>query len=61
LGQHVLRLLLSLAGVIAITWTSYSLVPVNATTTGFAYLLLVLIIASFWGFFEAAIESPLSG
>ncbi len=40
-----------------ITWTGYSLVPVNATTTGFAYLLLVLIIASFWGFFEAAAAS----
>src|SRR5579863_6494376 len=41
----------------AITWTGYSLVPVNATTTVFAYLLLVLIIASFWGFFEAALAS----
>jgi len=51
LGQHVLRLLLSLAGVIVVTWTFYSLVPVNATTAGFAYLLLVLVIASFWGFF----------
>src|ERR1019366_7076172 len=33
------------------------LVPVNATTTGFAYLLVVLIVASFWGFFEAAVAS----
>ena len=54
MGQHIVRLLLSLAGVMVITWTGYSLVPVNATTTGFGYLLLVLIIASFWGFFEAA-------
>ena len=52
-----MRLLLSLAGVMVITWTGYSLIPVNATTTGFAYLLLVLIIASFWGFFEAAVAS----
>jgi len=51
------RLLLSLAGVTVITWTGYSLIPVNATTTGFAYLLLVLIIASFWGFLEAAVTS----
>lgn len=57
MGQHVVRLLLSLIGVMAITWTGYTLVPVNATTTGFAYLLLVLIIASFWGFLEAAIAS----
>ncbi len=57
MGQHVLRLLLSLAGVILVTWAGYSLVPVNATTAGFAYLLLVLVIASFWGFFEAAAAS----
>lgn len=55
--QHVIRLLLALAGVMAITWTGYSLVPVNATTAGFAYLLLVLMVASFWGFFEASISS----
>src|SRR5437867_2910388 len=53
-GQRVLRLLLSLAGVAFVTWTGYALVPANATTIGFAYLLLVLIIASLWGFFEAA-------
>jgi two-component system sensor histidine kinase KdpD len=57
LGQHIPRLLLSLAGVFVVTWTGYSLIPVNATTAGFAYLLLVLIIASFWGFFEAAVAS----
>jgi two-component system sensor histidine kinase KdpD len=57
LGQHLLRLSLSLAGVIVVTWTGYGLVPVNATTIGFAYLLLVLIIASFWGFFEASVAS----
>jgi len=57
LGQHVLRLLLSLTGVMVVTWTGYSLVPVNATTAGFGYLLLVLIIASFWGFFEASVAS----
>ena len=40
-----------------LTWAGYSLVPVNATTIGFAYLLLVLIIASLWGFAEAALAS----
>lgn len=57
LGQRVLRLLLSLAGVTVVTFAGYSLVPVNATTIGFAYLLLVLVVASFWGFFEAALAS----
>jgi two-component system, OmpR family, sensor histidine kinase KdpD len=52
-----MRLLLSLAGVTVVTWVGYSLVPVNATTAGFGYLLLVLIIASVWGFFEAAVTS----
>jgi two-component system, OmpR family, sensor histidine kinase KdpD len=57
LGQRILRLLLSLAGVMLLTWAGASLVPVNATTIGFAYLLLVLLIASLWGFFEAALAS----
>jgi two-component system sensor histidine kinase KdpD len=33
---------------------------VNATTIGFAYLLLVLVIASTWGFLEAAVSSVLA-
>jgi two-component system, OmpR family, sensor histidine kinase KdpD len=57
LGQRALRLLLSLAGVTLVTLTGYTLVPVNPTTIGFAYLLLVLIVASLWGFFEAALAS----
>ena len=57
LGQHVVRLLVSLAGVFVVTWTGYSLVPVNATTAGFGYLLLVLIVASVWGFVEASVTS----
>jgi two-component system sensor histidine kinase KdpD len=36
---------------------AYRIIPVNATTVGFAYLLLVLIIASTWGFFEASLSS----
>ena len=57
LGERVLRLLLSLAGVAIVTFAGYSLVPVNATTIGFAYLLLVLVAASVWGFLEAALAS----
>jgi len=40
-----------------VTWTGYRLVPVNATTIGFAYLLLVLVIATTWGFYEACLAS----
>ena len=50
-------MLLSLAGVLLLTWAGDSLLPVNATTIGFAYLMLVLLIASLWGFFEAALAS----
>src|SRR5579862_2439716 len=56
-GQRTLRLLLSLGGVALVTLTGYTLVPVNPTSIGFAYLLLVLIVASLWGFFEAAVAS----
>jgi two-component system, OmpR family, sensor histidine kinase KdpD len=50
-------MLASLAGVILVTWIAHSVLPVNATTVGFAYLLLVLIIASLWGFWESALAS----
>jgi two-component system sensor histidine kinase KdpD len=43
--------------VIAITFIAYRVTPVNATTVGFAYLLLVLIIASSWGFSTAFVVS----
>jgi two-component system sensor histidine kinase KdpD len=52
-----LRLLVSLAGVAIVTFTAYRAIPVNASTAGFAYLLLVLIIASTWGFVEASVAS----
>jgi two-component system sensor histidine kinase KdpD len=47
----------SLAGVGVVTFTGFKLIPVNATTVAFAYLLLVLVIASWWGFAEAALAS----
>src|SRR5262250_3276929 len=40
-----------------ITYIASSVIPVNATTAGFAYLLFVLVIASTWGFLEAALCS----
>ena len=54
---HVIRLLISVGGVSVVTFVASSLFPVNATTAGFAYLLYVLVIASAWGFLEAAISS----
>jgi two-component system, OmpR family, sensor histidine kinase KdpD len=57
LARLALRLLLSLTGVAIVTYAAHKLVPVNATTVGFAYLVLVLLIASTWGFVESALAS----
>jgi two-component system, OmpR family, sensor histidine kinase KdpD len=57
LVRLALRLLTSMAGVAVITLVAYSLIPVNATTAGFAYLVMVLLIASTWGFVESALAS----
>ena len=60
LPKRSARVLIALAGVAAVTFLGYKVVPVNATTVGFAYLLLILIIASSWGFLEAALASLLA-
>ena len=52
LTQLALRLLISLAGVTVVTFTAYSVIPHNPTSVGFAYLLLVLLLASTWGLVE---------
>jgi two-component system sensor histidine kinase KdpD len=57
LGHRLLRFLLSLAVVAAATWVGFSVVPVNATSIGFAYLLVVLVAATLWGFPEALVTS----
>lgn len=49
--------MLSLGGVVTITFAARRLGSVNATTAGFSYLLLVLGIASGWGFVEASVAS----
>jgi two-component system sensor histidine kinase KdpD len=53
------RILTTLAGVALVTWIGHSLGPlrVNYTTTGFFYLLVVLVIATLWGFPEAFLAS----
>ncbi len=54
LAPGLARLTVSLAIVAAITLVCYAIVPVNAATAGFIYLLAVLLIASTWGLVEAA-------
>lgn len=60
MGQRPFRLLVSLGGVAVVTFVAHGVIRVNATTVGFAYLLLVLIVASTWGFLEAALSSILA-
>jgi C4-dicarboxylate-specific signal transduction histidine kinase len=55
--QRAIRLLISLCGVASVTFVGYRVFHVNETTAGFAYLLLVLVIASTWGFMEATLTS----
>jgi two-component system sensor histidine kinase KdpD len=52
-----MRLLLSVAGVALVTATAFYTIPRNPTSVGFAYLLLVLVIASTWGLAEATLAS----
>lgn len=47
----------AIAGVAVVTLIAFRLVPVNATTVALAYLLLVLILASTWGYAEAVAAS----
>ena len=44
-----------MGGVALITFTAHRVFPVNATTVGFAYLLLVLVVAATWGFLESVV------
>jgi two-component system, OmpR family, sensor histidine kinase KdpD len=57
LRSRPLRVLLSLVFLAIVTLAALRIFHVNATTAGFAYLLLVLIIAILWGFVEASILS----
>ena len=60
LRRRPVRVLVALSGVVLVTYVGYDLIPVNATTVGFAYLLLILIVASTSGFLEAALSSVLA-
>src|SRR5262245_20217787 len=52
-GRRIFQFLASIGGVVVITWIAYSVIAVNATTVGLAYLLFVLAVASTWGFAES--------
>jgi two-component system, OmpR family, sensor histidine kinase KdpD len=58
--QRSWRVVASLSAVAVVTFVGHWLIPLNATTIGFAYLLVVLIVASIWGFVEAALSSILA-
>ena len=60
LQHRPVRVIISLCGVGAVTLLGSKVVPVNASTVGFAYLLTILVIASAWGFLEAALASILA-
>ena len=58
--QRSLRIIGSLSAVAVVTFVGHRIIPLNATTVGFAYLLVVLVLASVWGFLEAALSSILA-
>ena len=57
LGRFALRLSSSVAGVAVVTSAAFYAIPHNLTAVGFAYLLLVLLIASTWGLAESTLAS----
>jgi two-component system, OmpR family, sensor histidine kinase KdpD len=52
-----IRLAVAIAVTAGITFLCFRLIPVNATTAGFCYLVEVLIIATVWGLREAVVTS----
>jgi two-component system, OmpR family, sensor histidine kinase KdpD len=55
--KSTVRLAAVLGTIGAITLLCFHLVPVNATTAGFAYLIAILLIATAWGLLEAMVAS----
>ena len=55
--KSTVRLAASLGTIGAITLLCFHLVPVNATTAGFSYLIAILLIATAWGLLEAMVAS----
>ena len=55
--QIILRSIFSASGIWLITIFASNVMHINASTVGFSYLLIVLLIASNWGFIEGAVAS----
>jgi PAS domain S-box-containing protein len=60
LRRRPVRLLIALCGVAVVTFLAHRVIPANEATAGFAYLLLVLAVASTWGLLEAMLCSVLA-
>jgi two-component system sensor histidine kinase KdpD len=56
-GLRILRSLGCLAVISAVTWGAFFAPHVNALIVGFAYVLIVLVVAVRWGFIEALLTS----
>ncbi|HLI30922.1 MAG TPA: ATP-binding protein [Terriglobia bacterium] len=54
------RLAVALAFIAAITFAGFRLIPINATTVAFAYLVAILMIAAAWGLVEAVAASVIA-
>jgi K+-sensing histidine kinase KdpD len=52
-GIRMLRVLICLSLVAAITWIAFSVLHVNALVVGFTYVLAVLVVAARWGLAES--------
>jgi hypothetical protein len=59
-GQHPFRAFVCLVVIGVVTFVAYRIIPVNATTVGFAYLLLILVIASFMPNPGVFVDRPVS-
>jgi two-component system sensor histidine kinase KdpD len=56
-GMALVRAGAACLGVVAITLVCAEFLPVNATTVGFCYLILILAVAAVWGLFESVAAS----
>ena len=56
-GTRILRILVCLVLVAAITWIAFAVLNVNALIVGFAYVLTVLVVAARWGMVESFVTS----
>jgi two-component system sensor histidine kinase KdpD len=56
-GAAVLRVIASLLSIAALTFIAFRIIPVNATTAGFLYLVTILLLAHYGGLIESIAAS----